>query len=229
MLPAHAGQPEAALPLPLPLPLQQQQPQQQRSTVWLAHSMGGLVVKEALLRAAAGCASCGSAAADAGADAGAAAAAAPAGLAAPPPGSCLACSSLCCIFYATPHMSAVQQWLPAKAPPFTAALTSAPENVARNGAFGLLVAALAQQNRLAVLSLGEGMATSLPGVVDGALLPLSFTVVPEDTAWPGYGDFRVLAAANHIDICKACSRQDDRFQLALQHIRKCMRGGSEQV
>jgi hypothetical protein len=122
-------------------------------------------------------------------------------------------------------MSAVQQWLPAKAPPFTAALTSAPENVARNAAFGQLVAALAPRHRLAVLSLGEGMATSLPGVVDGALLPLSFTVVPEDTASPGFGDFRVLAAANHIDICKACSRLDDRFQLALQHIRKCMRGG----
>ena len=60
-----------------------------------------------------------------------------------------------------------------------------------------------------VVSLGEGLASKLP-------LGLKTIVVPEESANPGVGGFRVLHDSTHINICKPRSKDDVRYTEALQ-------------
>ena len=59
-----------------------------------------------------------------------------------------------------------------------------------------------KSGRLAVLSFGEGQATQLAY--------LRATIVPHESAYPGYGEFVVLDA-DHINVCKPGSRGDPGY------------------
>ena len=75
--------------------------------------------------------------------------------------------------------------------------------------------------QLPVLSFGEGQGTSIGGV-----LPFMW-VVPPEAAYPGYGEFELLASADHINTCKPHSRLDPSYVLTLQFLRGCAATAAE--
>ncbi|EFN53770.1 hypothetical protein CHLNCDRAFT_136410 [Chlorella variabilis] len=75
------------------------------------------------------------------------------------------------------------------------------------------VRAMCKSGRLPVLSFSEGLPTKL------GLFPTQ--VVPHESAYPGYGDFVVLAQHDHISVCKPWDTSDPAYArlLAFLHAR----------
>jgi hypothetical protein len=221
-----------------------------RATVFLTHSMGGLLTKHILAGGEeSGHPAC--AARVAGATAGV-------------------------LFYGVPHVGAplaewglnrlshVHRWVRAPSPHVHALMPS--EQLARlNADFG----ALAGGRGIGVLSVAEGAATYIPaaagidlrwgapaaaaaaeaaaavagaaGNVAGAprppasapptalqvgpvAVPMAVRIVPPAAANPGYGAFEVVPNADHINVCKPDSRDDARYVLARDFVLRCVRG-----
>ncbi len=81
------------------------------------------------------------------------------------------------------------------------------------------IGALCRAGRVSVLSYCEGEPLKLVG-----LLP-KMLVVPEETAFPGYGQTVTLPAADHIDTCKPPTREDPAYSELLRLIRGIGRPG----
>lgn len=75
------------------------------------------------------------------------------------------------------------------------------------------VRAMCKSGQLPVLSFSEGLPTKL------AYIPTH--VVPHESAYPGYGDFVVLAQHDHISVCKPLDREDPAYArlMAFLHAR----------
>jgi hypothetical protein len=83
------------------------------------------------------------------------------------------------------------------------------------------IAELCSAGRLQVLSYCEGQPLKLVG-----LLP-KMLVVPEETAFPGYGQTVTLPDADHIDTCKPPTRADPAYSELLQLIIRVSQGCRE--
>ena len=68
------------------------------------------------------------------------------------------------------------------------------------------IAQLHERGEVDVLSFCESVPLSLVGMLPRVL------VVPEETAFPGYGE-TAYVAADHIDACKPSSREDPGYSL----------------
>lgn len=71
-----------------------------------------------------------------------------------------------------------------------------------------------EQKGIPVLSFGEGEPLS---VLMG-LPPL--VVVPEASAYPGYGDFVLLQGVNHINACKPVSKEDPSYSATAEFLKR---------
>jgi hypothetical protein len=75
-----------------------------------------------------------------------------------------------------------------------------------------IIRGLCKRDKLRVLSLSEGLPTKLSYKV--------YThVVPHESAYPGYGDFRVLEEKDHISVCKPKSVEDPAFAALVDFLR----------
>lgn len=75
-----------------------------------------------------------------------------------------------------------------------------------------IIRGLCKRDKLRVLSLSEGLPTKLSYKV--------YThVVPHESAYPGYGDFRVLEEKDHISVCKPKSVEDPAFTALVDFLR----------
>ncbi|WIA08091.1 hypothetical protein OEZ85_007554 [Tetradesmus obliquus] len=168
----------------------------ERPVVFVAHSMGGLVVKEML-----------SLSLDEA------------------PGSKrgrLAAATKAIAFYSTPHFGssmAALGWklrhLPGASPaPSIHHLSPGPHLAALNAR----LAVLHESGRVQVLSFTEGLPTSLAGL---GFIP-KILIVPFESAYPGFGAVHVLGAQDHIDVCKPDSRQAPAYAELLQFVRGSM-------
>lgn len=72
---------------------------------------------------------------------------------------------------------------------------------------------------MSVLSFAEGQPTPLAGFIPKVV------IVPFESAYPGYGGFRLLSDHDHIDICKPTSREDPIYTDVLAFVRGCLAGG----
>ena len=80
---------------------------------------------------------------------------------------------------------------------------------------------LHEEQGVPVLSFGEGAPLSV-------LMGLPQTVVvPEASAYPGYGDFVMLDGVNHIYACKPMSKEDISYRAVSDFLQKVLsdRGG----
>ncbi len=71
-----------------------------------------------------------------------------------------------------------------------------------------------EEKGLPVLSFGEGAPLS---VLMG-LPPL--IVVPDSSAFPGYGDFVVLEGVNHINACKPLAKEDASYSATAKFLQR---------
>ncbi|GIL79686.1 hypothetical protein Vretifemale_8977 [Volvox reticuliferus] len=153
----------------------------QRPVVFVAHSMGGLLVKEMLARSM-----------DQAAQGG--------------PHASLAPSTRGIVFFGTPHFGnamAAMGWklrhVPGALPaPSLARLTPGPHLLSLNDRLRELHES--QGGALRVVSLLEGQPTQLSGVIPRIL------VVAPDSAYPGFGASMTLPENDHIDCCKPASQ-----------------------
>ncbi|KAF6253585.1 hypothetical protein COO60DRAFT_1546218 [Scenedesmus sp. NREL 46B-D3] len=168
----------------------------ERPVVFVAHSMGGLLVKEML-----------SLSLDEA------------------PGSkraSLAAATKAVAFYSTPHFGssmAALGWklrhLPGASPaPSIHHLSPGPHLAALNAR----LAVLHESGRVQVLSFTEGLPTSLAGL---GFIP-KILIVPFESAYPGFGAVHVLGAQDHIDVCKPGSRQAPAYAELVQFVRGSM-------
>ncbi|KAK9829898.1 hypothetical protein WJX72_008538 [[Myrmecia] bisecta] len=67
---------------------------------------------------------------------------------------------------------------------------------------------------LPVLSFGEGVPTHLVSMLPKAV------VVPEESAYPGYGDFVMLRDVDHINACKPLDTDDLAYSKTMQFVRE---------
>jgi pimeloyl-ACP methyl ester carboxylesterase len=75
-----------------------------------------------------------------------------------------------------------------------------------------IIRGLCKRDKLRVLSFSEGLPTKLSYKV--------YThVVPHESAYPGYGDFRVLDEKDHISVCKPKSVEDPAFTTLVDFLR----------
>ncbi|KAL4419867.1 hypothetical protein ABPG75_006965 [Micractinium tetrahymenae] len=73
------------------------------------------------------------------------------------------------------------------------------------------VRAMCKSGQLPVLSFSEGLPTKL------AYIPTH--VVPHESAYPGYGDFVVLAEHDHISVCKPADTEDPAYARLMAFLR----------
>lgn len=157
----------------------------QRPVVWVAHSMGGLLVKEMLAEA----------------------------LEEGPGGAHygLLESTRGCAFYATPHYGsslAGMIWklrhVPGALPaPCLARLAPGPHLARLND----VLRQLHDSGKVQVLSFVEGQATHLSGYIPKIL------IVPPESADPGFGSSVVLPHDDHISVCKPSSREAPAYSV----------------
>jgi hypothetical protein len=211
---------------------------ERRKVVFVAHSMGGLLVKRVLLHSAA----------EAEAQTGGAAASPPQ----PPPPRSIADATTAIVFLGVPHLGApiatwavqrlshVQRWLPSSVhpSPHVTDLASAEGIAALNESFVAWVRGREAGAPLTVLSLAEGKPTSVPSVRPGATgvpppppppppptaagvgapsspssssSPLDIFIVPRDVADPGVGTARVIEGSDHVSICKPPGKSSELY------------------
>ena len=155
------------------------------NVVWITHSMGGLLAKQMLYASPA-----------------------------------LLASTLGLVFLATPHAGA---WLPKNST--TRALfgfiatpsieleqleENSPHLLTLNEHIRLHLAKQDEQQRLRVLSLGEGQPTPLPPNRPSS--PFSLLLVPSKSSNPGYGEWQQLDDENHLNICKPRDKHSAVFR-----------------
>lgn len=169
---------EASMPADLPRPV-----------VFVAHSMGGLLVKKMLVLANDRDES--------------------------EPGSALAKSAAGVVFLAVPHFgSTLANGVRSDAVRALVQTHPAIQDLAADGAHGGRLAALNESfARLGIdcLSMGEDRSTPLG-------LGLSAVVVSPQSADPGLGRFRVLRGSDHMTICKAKTRREPMYREVLGYI-----------
>jgi hypothetical protein len=162
---------------------------QPRPVVFVAHSMGGLLVKKMLVLANDRDQS--------------------------EPGSALAKSAAGVVFLAVPHFgSTLANGVRSDAVRALVQTHPAIQDLAADGAHGGRLAALNESfARLGIdcLSMGEDRATPLG-------LGLSTVVVSPQSADPGLGRFRVLRGSDHMTICKAKTRREPMYREVLGYI-----------
>ncbi|KAL6752465.1 hypothetical protein V8C86DRAFT_2754006 [Haematococcus lacustris] len=223
----------------------------QRPLVFVAHSMGGLLVKEMLARSL-------HAADQLQASSLPNQASDPVGSAALAASASLVTATRGVLFFATPHQGsglAALGWklrhLPGTAPaPCLAQLQPGPHLVALNSVLARLhsrpapppsplpaaglpgtqplvegdTARWQQLGGLRVVSAAEGQPTSL-----GPLLP-AMLIVPRESAHPGFGLQTVLPEHDHVSLCKPASRDALAYRLVAEMLRDVLRearGGSD--
>ncbi|GLI68116.1 hypothetical protein VaNZ11_012443 [Volvox africanus] len=176
----------------------------QRPVVFVAHSMGGLLVKEMLARSM-----------DQAAEGG--------------PHAALAPSIRGIVFFGTPHFGnglAAMGWrlrhVPGALPaPSLARLTPGPHLLSLNDRLRELHDS--QGGALRLVSLLEGQPTQLSGVIPRIL------IVAPDSAYPGFGASITLPENDHIDCCKPASQAAPAYlvvrDLVLHAIRVAVPGG----
>ncbi|KXZ55505.1 hypothetical protein GPECTOR_2g1054 [Gonium pectorale] len=173
----------------------------QRPVVFVAHSMGGLLVKEMIARSMD--------AAEQGA-----------------PHASLAASVRGIVFYGTPHFGnnmAAMGWklrhVPGALPaPSLARLTPGPHLLSLNQRLKQLHDRSA--GALRVVSLLEGQPTQLSGVIPRIL------VVAPDSAYPGFGAALPLPDNDHIDCCKPAGRADPVYAVVRDALRHALRAAA---
>ncbi|KAG2501745.1 hypothetical protein HYH03_000245 [Edaphochlamys debaryana] len=173
----------------------------QRPVVFVAHSMGGLLVKEMLAR------SMDQAEAGGG------------------PQAALAASTRGVVFFGTPHFGnelAAMGWrlrhLPGAHPaPSLARLTPGPHLLSVNDRLRRLY--LDEHGGLRVVSLLEGQPTQLSGVIPRILI-----VAPE-SAYPGFGSALPLPHNDHIDCCKPSGKTAPGYKVVRDLVNHAMRLG----
>ncbi|GFR49269.1 hypothetical protein Agub_g11249, partial [Astrephomene gubernaculifera] len=174
----------------------------QRPVVFVAHSMGGLLVKEMMARSASQ--------AEQG-----------------DPHARLAPSTCGIVFYGTPHFGntmAAMGWrlrhLPGAHPaPSLARLTPGPHLLALNDQLRALHDSRAGDLR--VVSLLEGQPTQLSGVIPRIL------IVEPQSAYPGFGAAMLLPGNDHIDVCKPAGRGAPAYRVLRDVVRHAMMRAAE--
>ncbi|KAK9804176.1 hypothetical protein WJX73_009170 [Symbiochloris irregularis] len=164
----------------------------QRPVIFVAHSMGGILVKELLVKASQP--------------------------GAPKHHERLARAVGGLVFYATPHMGSWiaawgwnLRWLGASPAASVLHLRPGPHLEGSNEALRMRHV----QEALPVLSFGEGQPMSIAGLLPRML------VVPPENANPGYGEFLILQDADHIDTCKPRSLEDPAYVAVREFLEKC--------
>eukprot|EP00775_Hariotina_reticulata_P003427 gene3427-3699_t len=165
----------------------------QRPVVFVAHSMGGLLLKEMLSLS----------------------------LDEAPNSSRgrLATATKAIAFYSTPHFGssiAALGWklrhLPGASPaPSIHHLSPGPHLAALNAR----LAALHDAGKVRVLSFVEGLPTSLAGL---GFMP-KIVIVPFESAYPGFGEVHVLAGQDHVDVCKPERKGAEGYVKLVEFIR----------
>ncbi|GLC40763.1 hypothetical protein PLESTB_000025100 [Pleodorina starrii] len=171
----------------------------QRPVVFVAHSMGGLLVKEMLARSM-----------DQAAEGGG-------------PNAALAASTRGIVFFGTPHFGnalAAMGWklryVPGALPaPSLARLTPGPHLLSLNDRLRQLHDT--SGGALRVVSLLEGQPTQLSGVIPRIL------IVAPDSAYPGFGAALTLPENDHIDCCKPAGRTSPAYSVVRDLVVHAMR------
>eukprot|EP00963_Diacronema_lutheri_P014131 scaffold2858_cov659-Pavlova_lutheri.AAC.102 len=166
----------------------------QRPVIFVAHSMGGLVVKDMLVRSA---------------EVGVGGRNQGVGIAS------LAQNTRGVVFYSVPHYGSwIADWAgggPTRvfrpAPAVQDLKTTSPYLESINE----WLWNKCKQGKIAVLSLSEGKATPLLEIWPQAGVTVKAGVVPMESAFPGYGRFVVLHAKDHMNICKPSDRDDASY------------------
>lgn len=173
----------------------------QRPIVFVAHSMGGLVVKDMLVRSA---------------ETGAREGSEGMGIAS------LAQNTRGIVFYSVPHYGSwIADWAgggPTRvfrpAPAVQDLKTTSPYLESINE----WLWNKCKQKQIAVLSLSEGKATPLLEIWPQAGVTVKAGVVPMESAFPGYGRFVVLHAKDHMNICKPLDCDDASYKELLKFV-----------
>ena len=161
-----------------------------RPVIFVCHSMGGLVVKEIIGRGT--------------------------GTDAPQSMRLISEAAAGAVFYSVPHAGSrladvgwKLRYLGASPSRAVANLKTDPH---LHDETNDIIRGLCKRDKLRVLSFSEGLPTKLSYKV--------YThVVPHESAYPGYGDFRVLEEKDHISICKPKSVEDPAFATLVDFIR----------
>ena len=162
-----------------------------RRVVFVVHSMGGILVKQALVFAE---------------------------TMAP----MLLARTIGVCFYATPHFGS---WLPEIASYARSVYRPSKDlGLLRMGSSRLrcLNELFARFEHIEVLSVGEERAIPLPPEVPSS--PLRIVVVPQESAFPGYGRF-VSVKADHLSVCKPIDADDVIYGVLLDFLWDVVRGG----
>lgn len=135
------------------------------------------------------------------------------------------------VFYATPHRgspiaslhTSAGDLLVRSSPIIRRLRHDDPQALALNEAFAMLVEdpALVRDRgggAIRVLSLAEELPESVMGV--------SIVVVPEESANPGVGSFKVVPGTRHVNVCKPASRSDPRYEWVLDFVAGCCSSGA---
>lgn len=162
----------------------------QRPVVFVTHSMGGLVIKDIIARGVT----------QEGTEAEKQLAGAVTGV----------------VFYSVPHAGSrladvglTLRYVGAAPAHAVSALSPGPHLDLMNDAVRTLV----RKRGLKVLSFSEGLPTPLPASVMA-------TVVPHESAYPGYGEFVVLNGADHIAVCKPKDEEDASYVVLMKFLRE---------
>ncbi|KAL6771089.1 hypothetical protein ACKKBF_B33870 [Auxenochlorella protothecoides x Auxenochlorella symbiontica] len=167
-----------------------------RPTVFVCHSMGGVLVKELLAQAQA-----------------------------KEQGHAwhkLACNTLGLVSYAVPHSGsrlADLGWQLRYVGGFPAgAVAHLKTSELHLEDVNAAVRGMHRRGGLAVLSFGEGKPTRVAYI--------KTLVVPLESAYPGYGEFFVLPSHDHVSACKPTDRSDAAYAKALDFLGRCARSAA---